>query len=305
MPHDIADLGYCTTANFHVDEKMKGNDDIGLESMITDANFFVEALFDSLAQGGPENGTGDGTSFQGQPNLDDLMDLDPMAPLQAGQRNHMDWLSSSLPDSTGPLRRAHTTEDIKDIQVQDTSSLHPFSHASQAEFYNKGSNRGSSGNSRTGAGDRGDWRQERNKASTLAGRSSSMEERGGSLDGRGGSLGGEGRQEASWPGKQEVWGGGQSAQVALRGSVIQGGGGGEVESRSSVIQSSQVVRPTHIVPRPATHQQVVMTSSQASTFVNQQQGNDFTSSRHSLGQQAERLGREGLRPSLAGSRQLV
>ena len=34
--------GYCTTANFHVDEKMKGNDDIGLESMITDANFFVE-----------------------------------------------------------------------------------------------------------------------------------------------------------------------------------------------------------------------------------------------------------------------
>ena len=110
-------------------------------------------------------------------------------------------------------------------------------------------------------------------------------------------------------------------QVALRGSVIQGGGGGEVESRSSVIQSSQVhlgaktnrqvvdsfkvVRPTHIVPRPATHQQVVMTSSQASTFVNQQQGDDFTSSRHSLGQQAERLGREGLRPSLAGSRQLV
>merc|ERR1719195_37908 len=126
----------------------------------------------------------------------------------------MDWLSSSLPDSTGPLRRAHTTEDIKDIQVQDTS-LHPFSHASQAEFYNKGSNRGSSGNSRTGAGDRGDWRQERNKANTLAGRSSSMEERGGSLDG------GEGRQEASWPGKQEAWGGGQSAQVALRGSVIQ------------------------------------------------------------------------------------
>ena len=109
-------------------------------------------------------------------------------------------------------------------------------------------------------------------------------------------------------------------QVALRGSVIQGGGGGEVESRSSVIQSSQVhlgaltnrqivdcfkvVRPTHIVPRPAAHQQVVMGSSQASTFVNQQQGNDFTSSHHSLGQ-AERLGREGLRPSLAGSRQLV
>ena len=110
-------------------------------------------------------------------------------------------------------------------------------------------------------------------------------------------------------------------QVALRGSVIQGGGGGDVESRSSVIQSSQVhlgaetnrqvvdsfkvVRPTHIVPRPAAHQQVVMGSSQASTFVNQQQANDFTSSHHSLGQAAERLGREGLRPSLAGSRQLV
>ena len=60
---------------------MKGNDDIGLESMITDANFFVEvnqisvfflfllnallqALFDSLAQGGPENGSGGGISLQ-------------------------------------------------------------------------------------------------------------------------------------------------------------------------------------------------------------------------------------------------
>ena len=57
---------------------MKGNDDIGLESMITDANFFVEvsqilvlllncfhqALFDSLAQGGPENGSGGGISSQ-------------------------------------------------------------------------------------------------------------------------------------------------------------------------------------------------------------------------------------------------
>ena len=57
---------------------MKGNDDIGLESMITDANFFVEvnqisvfilncflqALFDSLAQGGPDNGSGGGISLQ-------------------------------------------------------------------------------------------------------------------------------------------------------------------------------------------------------------------------------------------------
>merc|ERR1719178_328289 len=102
-----------------------------------------------------------------------------MAPLQAGQPNHMDWLSSSLPDSTGPLRRAHTTEDIKDIQVQDTS-FHPFSHASQADFYNKG-NRGTA--NRTGTSSRSDWRQEGGRGGSLDERTTTLGERGGTLDG--------------------------------------------------------------------------------------------------------------------------
>jgi len=123
-----------------------GQDDIELESMITDADFFVDALFNSLGSQSvqfPENkfmksSTNSDFIQPGlnhlQPHLDDLMDLDPMAPLQ-------DWLSSKLPESVDDsvfLRGKSQTpdqesivypmQDIKDIEVMQ-ASYHPFSHA--------------------------------------------------------------------------------------------------------------------------------------------------------------------------------
>ena len=92
---------------------------------------------------------------------------------------------------------------------------------------------------------------------------------------------------------------------AMRGSVIQGSSG-EVESRGSVIQSSQQ-RATHIVPR-SSHQQPMMATSQPAAFVSHQSSNNLPFNQHSNGQQPVRRGRDGmerLRPSLAGSRQLV
>jgi len=124
-----------------------GQDDIELESMITDADFFVDALFNSLGSQSvqnPENklmrNSINSDFIQPglnhlQPHLDDLMDLDPMAPLQ-------DWLSSKLPESVDDsvfLRGKSQTpdqensiypmQDIKDIEVME-ASYHPFSHAS-------------------------------------------------------------------------------------------------------------------------------------------------------------------------------
>lgn len=131
-----------------------GKDDIDLESMITDADFFVDALFNSLGpssclpQTGGHMAGGNSDFIQGglgslQPNLDDLMDLDPMAPLQ-------DWLSSKLPDSVDQsaglairgksatpgdsdpvsgLSCIYPLQDIKDIEVVQPS-YHPLSHAS-------------------------------------------------------------------------------------------------------------------------------------------------------------------------------
>ena len=124
-----------------------GQDDIELESMITDADFFVDALFNSLGNQSvqfPENKIMKNSINSDfiqpglnhlQPHLDDLMDLDPMAPLQ-------DWLSSKLPESVDDsvfLRGKSQTpdqesiiypiQDIKDIEVME-ASYHPFSHAS-------------------------------------------------------------------------------------------------------------------------------------------------------------------------------
>ena len=123
-----------------------GKDDIELEAMITDADFFVDALFNSL---GSQSAATElyqvwilyclcvvlsCQQAAPQPSLDDLMDLDPMAPLQ-------DWLSSRLPEtvdnsllwrgkSQTPDQEPVVTfppTDIKDIHV--TTSYHPFSHA--------------------------------------------------------------------------------------------------------------------------------------------------------------------------------
>ena len=94
----------------------------------------------------------------------------------------------------------------------------------------------------------------------------------------------------------------------MRGSVIQGSNG-EVETRGSVIQSSSLQRPTHIVPRSSHQQQAVMATSQPAVFSGHQSPNNLRASHHpSSHNQPARLGREGmdrLRPSLAGSRQLV
>ena len=117
-----------------------GQDDIELESMITDADFFVDALFNSLGSQSvqnPENklmrNSINSDFIQPglnhlQPHLDDLMDLDPMAPLQ-------DWLSSKLPESVDDsvfLRGKSQTpdqensiypmQDIKDIEVMEASN---------------------------------------------------------------------------------------------------------------------------------------------------------------------------------------
>ena len=102
-------------------------------------------------------------------------------------------------------------------------------------------------------------------------------------------------------------------QGAMRGSVIQGSSG-EVESRGSVIQSSTLQRQTHIVPRSSHQQQqqaVMATSQPGAVFASSHQSssNNLPASHSQPASQGPvRLGRDGmdrLRPSLAGSRQLV
>jgi len=92
-------------------------DDADLEAMITDADFFVDALFNSLGSHSKthENNDLSGTDLlppncQFQANIEELMDLDPLAPLQ-------DWLTSKLPDGDQFLRGKSLTPD------QDTLSL--------------------------------------------------------------------------------------------------------------------------------------------------------------------------------------
>lgn len=110
-------------------------------------------------------------------------------------------------------------------------------------------------------------------------------------------------------------------QGAMRGSVIQGSSGEGLESRGSVIQSSlssqqssQLQRQTHIVPRSSHQQQqqaVMATTSQpGAVFASSHQpsSNNLPASHGHPASQPVRLGRDGmdrLRPSLAGSRQLV
>ena len=109
-----------------------GKDDIELESLITDHDFFVDALFNSLGSQSvhfqdAERMISNSDFIQPslnplQPNLEDLMDLDPMAPLQ-------DWLSSKLPENVEESTPSLPLQNIKDIEVAGTR-YHPFSHAS-------------------------------------------------------------------------------------------------------------------------------------------------------------------------------
>merc|ERR1740128_315528 len=110
-------------------------DDVDLETMITDADFFVDALFNSLGSQDiswkqPRITNADIiqpelTHFH--PKLDELMDLDPMAPLQ-------DWLSTRLPevDNVNSAFRGKSLTpdqdvfnlplpDIKDIDVLEAN----------------------------------------------------------------------------------------------------------------------------------------------------------------------------------------
>ena len=119
-----------------------GKDDIELESLITDHDFFVDALFNSLGsqsvqfQDAADKMLSNSDFMQPslnnlQPNIEDLMDLDPMAPLQ-------EWLSSKLPEGVDENSQNVPVQNIKDIEVNE-SRYHPFSHASLREFgsYNK------------------------------------------------------------------------------------------------------------------------------------------------------------------------
>ena len=101
--NNVAIEDHCTDFSIGLGPMIRtGQDDIELESMITDADFFVDALFNSVlsSQGsqsinGPENNILKKTTKNNfiqptlthfQPHLDGLdhilMDLDPMAPLQ-------------------------------------------------------------------------------------------------------------------------------------------------------------------------------------------------------------------------------
>ena len=112
-----------------------GKDDIELESLMTDHDFFVDALFNSLGSQSVQFQDSERllTSSEFlqpslnnlQPNIEDLMDLDPMAPLQ-------DWLSSKLPEAVeecSQLTPHQSYQNIKDIEVHE-ARYHPFSHAS-------------------------------------------------------------------------------------------------------------------------------------------------------------------------------
>merc|ERR1719193_945452 len=118
-------------------------DDVDLETMITDADFFVDALFNSLGSHGckdwKEPRITNSDIIQPElahfhPKLDELMDLDPIAPLQ-------DWLSTRLPEveNANPFARGKSVTpdqdifslpmaDIKDIDVLEANCA-PFPQA--------------------------------------------------------------------------------------------------------------------------------------------------------------------------------
>ena len=110
-----------------------GQDDIDLESMITDADFFVDAIFNSL-ESQPMEFEDDWSKtylnnsdliqpglIQLQPNLDDMLDLDPMVTMA-------DWFSAKHPD---PMRRKSLTpeQDIYNqkytMNIQEPSRMVP------------------------------------------------------------------------------------------------------------------------------------------------------------------------------------
>ena len=110
-----------------------GQDDIDLESMITDADFFVDAIFNSL-ESQPMEFEDDWSKtylnnsdliqpglIQLQPNLDEMLDLDPMVTMA-------DWFSTKHPD---PMRRKSLTpeQDIYNqkyaMNIQEPSRMVP------------------------------------------------------------------------------------------------------------------------------------------------------------------------------------
>lgn len=256
-PHDVADLGYCTTSNFQVDAK--GNDDIGLESMINDANFFVDAFLNSADL--MPNG------FLELPA--ELMDLGENAPMEPV----LDWLYNKLPDSTpnqlqkGARSRAELEDqhnffpvlDIKDVQESSSHSFSSSGHQSSYRPAGKGAPALIQRPARGRAGGSGDWasgsrtrsagKQWPNKEHKEWDR---QEQQQGTVHGTvQGSVQGpaqgpaHGTVQGPAHGTTQGTGQGTVQRVAVRGSVIQGYGG-ELEARTSVITSSQA-RPSHLV----------------------------------------------------------
>ena len=168
-------------------------------------------------------------------------ELNLQAPLTCSPQ---DWLSSKLPDSTGPgaLRGSRGKGipgglDIKDIRVTEAASLHPFSHASQQSYYKPNKVL-----ARAGEGWQGDQAVDKG-----------WPEREDPWGGGVAELGLGGARGQGLPaGSQEVMRVGvlpsSGGQVVVRESVIHGAV--ELEGRGSVIQSSQS-RLSTIVPRQA------------------------------------------------------
>ena len=109
-----------------------GQDDIDLESMITDADFFVDAIFNSLeSQPSQLDDDWSSTCFTNsdfiqpglihlQPNIDDLMEVDPMVAMP-------DWFSFKQPDPYSlPVRRKSLTPDQDVFNQRDTAHLEIF-----------------------------------------------------------------------------------------------------------------------------------------------------------------------------------
>lgn len=97
-----------------------GKDDIELESLMTDHDFFVDALFNSLGSQSQHLLDNERILTNSEflqpslnnlgPNIEDLMDLDPIAPLE-------NWLSTKLPETVDDTSVVYQVQNIKDIEV--------------------------------------------------------------------------------------------------------------------------------------------------------------------------------------------
>ena len=122
------DSGHALTEfNTSIESVMKtGKDDIELESLMTDHDFFVDALFNSLGSQSVHLQDNERILTNSEflqpslnnlgPNIEDLMDLDPIAPLE-------NWLSTKLPETVDDTSQVYQVQNIKDIEVSATETV--------------------------------------------------------------------------------------------------------------------------------------------------------------------------------------